>query len=220
MSTTESNYMNGNYITSTREGDNHISEADFPGTVHYHSSRVPNHLENGYAGTNSSNGYSTTSHNRNPNGQSNMHQSLPYAHSSVTNGHGGTHNSHKNGYDDMESNGVDSGQGSSLDRDYSSYNGHVSYGTSSGPNSYNQTTTTSRNSQQTNQQFYYNIPANTVREDEITNGPASNTSVSPRRRPPGDTLDLSNREYRGSAFELYKKPGYSFPPNQYNDIPK
>merc|ERR1712025_1027846 len=72
----------------------------------------------------------------------------------------------------------------------------------------------------TNQQFYYNIPANTVREDEITNGPASNTSVSPRRRPPGDTLDLSNREYRGSAFELYKKPGYSFPPNQYNDIPK
>lgn len=43
--------------------------------------------------------------------------------------------------------------------------------------------------------------------------------MSPRRRAPTDTLDLSNREYRGSAFELYKKPGGFQPFNNYGEVP-
>ena len=57
-------------------------------------------------------------------------------------------------------------------------------------------------------QYYYNMPPQNhadpnmapsqQQQQQIVNG------TSPRRG--GDGLDLSNREYRGSAFELYKKP--------------
>jgi hypothetical protein len=40
----------------------------------------------------------------------------------------------------------------------------------------------------------------------FTRSGASNGSHGPSPRRGGDGLDLSNREYRGSAFELYKKP--------------
>ena len=63
-----------------------------------------------------------------------------------------------------------------------------------------------RNGQQG--QYYYNLPNGGRGGQESRE---AGEGASPRRRAPGDTLDLSNREYRGSAFELYKKPGYSFP---------
>jgi len=98
--------------------------------------------------------------------------------------------------DEIDSNGVDSGQGSSLDRDYSSYNRYA------GPPA-------PRGQGGGGGQYYYNLP--TPRED--------GGQVSPRRRAPTDTLDLSNREYRGSAFELYKKPGGFQPFNNYGEVP-
>merc|ERR1740116_808794 len=49
-------------------------------------------------------------------------------------------------------------------------------------------------------------------------GQEAGANSSPRRRAPGDTLDLTNREYRGSAFELYKKPGYSIPSTYTGDV--
>ena len=106
----------------------------------------------------------------------------------------------KNNNDDHDSNGVDSGQGSSLDRDYSSYNGQYSRG---GVWAGGQSQTS---------QYYYNLPqtgAQARDRDQARDQEANNNS--PRRRAPGDTLDIANREYRGSAFELYKKPGYSIP---------
>ena len=74
----------------------------------------------------------------------------------------------------------DSGQGSSLDRDYGLYN-----------NGYKQPHIPNKD------QYYYNLPQN-HQPPTMTNG------ASPPRR---EGLDLTNnREYRGSAFELYKKP--------------
>ncbi len=67
----------------------------------------------------------------------------------------------------------DSGQGSSLDRDYGLYNKGQMNNHSKG-------------------QYYYNLPHQ------------QNGGTPPRRE---SGLDLTNnREYRGSAFELYKKP--------------
>lgn len=232
-SMTESNYMNGNYINSGQP-----PESDYPPAMHYHSSRVAG-IENGYAGTNGNGyppsspgaGYSPAGPNRVPNGHSapqnehsgpqsvpNGHQGPPNGHPGQANGHPGPTNGHHgppnghmnghvNGYDDADSNGVDSGQGSSLDRDYSSYNGHTQY---NGRDRYSGQGGQQRSSQG---QYYYNLP--TPRESQNDGGQNNN---SPRRRAPGDTLDLSNREYRGSAFELYKKPGYSFP--SYQDVPR
>ena len=107
----------------------------------------------------------------------------------------------------------DSGQGSSLDRDYAVYNNHASsaaatYSTSSKPvtSPYNTgnvaaAAAAAAASNHSRGQYYYNVP-----HQNGSNGGVSNT---PQRRPDG--LDLSNREYRGSAFELYKKPNhYSF----------
>ncbi len=37
-------------------------------------------------------------------------------------------------------------------------------------------------------------------------GQSNGNANGPSPRRGGDGLDLSNREYRGSAFELYKKP--------------
>ena len=82
---------------------------------------------------------------------------------------------------------VDSGQGSSLDRDYGLYNNYPkqSNGASNGAQQ--------PNSSSKQDQYYYNLP-----QHQQNNG-------SPPRR--SDGLDLTNnREYRGSAFELYKKP--------------
>ena len=175
-SMTESNYMNGNYVVAGSGGS--------PGdqVSHYHSSRVAG-IENGYATTtNGTNGYSPSGGYRHTNGVSNGQHSLPNGHP-MSNGH-------VNGYDDMDSNGVDSGQGSSLDRDYSSYNGQYSRAGVWGGGQTSQTS-----------QYYYNLPQARDQAQE----------TSPRRRAPGDTLDIANREYRGSAFELYKKPGYSIP---------
>ena len=120
------------------------------------------------------------------------------------------------GGDDDDSNGVDSGQGSSLDRDYASYNGHHRYSANSGPP--NGPAANGRNRQQQQQaannngQFYYNLPATAGGRGDDGGG------ISPRRRAPGDTLDLSNREYRGSAFELYKKPGGFQPFPSYGEV--
>lgn len=71
---------------------------------------------------------------------------------------------------------IDSGQGSSLDRDYGLYNNYPKTSTAN-----------------VKDQYYYNLPQQ------------QNGGTPPRRADVG--LDLTNnREYRGSAFELYKKP--------------
>merc|ERR1719323_1375742 len=100
---TESNYMNGNYITSAQNG-----QSQGPESYHYHSSRVAMGETNGYAGTNGyastngsspngnvSNGYAGT--NRAQNGHPPPSQGAP------NNGHGQV-NGHGNGYDEMDSN--------------------------------------------------------------------------------------------------------------------
>merc|ERR1712026_621245 len=108
---------------------------------HYHSSRMAG-IENGYASTNGNgtNSYSPSNGYRHTNGGSNGQHSLH-------NGHPMTNGGHVNGYDDHDSNGVDSGQGSSLDRDYSSYNGQYSRAGVWGGGQTSQTS-----------QYYYNLP--------------------------------------------------------------
>merc|ERR1719150_1561390 len=193
-SMTESNYMNGNYVVAGTGGS--------PGEVsHYHSSRVAG-IENGYATTNGNNGYSPSNGYRHTNGVTNGQHSLPNGHP-MSNGH-------VNGYDDMDSNGVDSGQGSSLDRDYSSYNGQFSRGERYSGQSGVWGAGRDPHGGQTSQ-YYYNLPHTGARGDHGGQETGANNNNSPRRRAPGDTLDIANREYRGSAFELYKKPGYSIP---------
>lgn len=116
------------------------------------------------------------------------------------------------GYDD------DSGQGSSLDRDYPQANGYADrnggYGATAKPHP-------PPSSNPSRGQYYYNVPPGnsspttrprpeTLPEMEVScpgfflNAGPPPKGPSPRRG--GDGLDLSNREYRGSAFELYKKP--------------
>ena len=65
----------------------------------------------------------------------------------------------------------------------------------------------------------YGLPHRQQQPPEQEAGPGAQ-QTSPRRRAPGDTLDLTNREYRGSAFELYKKPGYSIPASYQQDVPR
>ncbi|GFG33860.1 hypothetical protein Cfor_12812, partial [Coptotermes formosanus] len=77
------------------------------------------------------------------------------------------------------SGGFDSGHGSSLDR------------------SFNPGTALNRG------QYYYNIPAPNRSGDYHHGGSGSNHH---HTREPSGLLDLANREQRGSAFELYKKP--------------
>lgn len=131
-------------------------------------------------------------------------------------------NGHVNGYDDMDSNGVDSGQGSSLDRDYSSYNGHAQYSSAqagAGRERYGGGAGVWQGAGQDRAQYYYNLPHRQQQPPEQEAGGGAQ-QTSPRRRAPGDTLDLTNREYRGSAFELYKKPGYSIPASYQQDVPR
>ncbi len=88
-----------------------------------------------------------------------------------------------NYHDDGDSNGgFDSGQGSSLDREYNDHR-------YANPPQQQQVNNNSRG------QYYYNLPQRQQQQQQHS---------SPRKS--GDGLDLSNREYRGSAFELYKKP--------------
>ena len=78
-----------------------------------------------------------------------------------------------NSREETDSNGFDSGQGSSLDREF---------------NGQQQQQRCYANPTDANQ-YYYNLPP----------------SSPPRKS--GEGLDLTgNREYRGSAFELYRKP--------------
>merc|ERR1712088_1116567 len=202
-SMTESNYMNGNYITSAQNG-----QSQGPESYHYHSSRVAMGETNGYA-------------NVGQNGHPPPSQGAP------NNGHGQV-NGHGNGYDEMDSNGVDSGQGSSLDRDYSGYNGHAAqyngnnnrYAAPPGGSVPSQQRNGQQQQQQPGNQYYYNLPNGGQQRGQESR--EAGEGASPRRRAPGDTLDLSNREYRGSAFELYKKPGYSFPSGvpSYTEAPR
>ena len=200
---TESNYMNGNYMVAGAGGS--------PGeqVSHYHSSRVTG-IENGYASTNGTNSYSPSNGYRHTNGASNGQHSLH-------NGHPMTNGGQVNGYDDHDSNGVDSGQGSSLDRDYSSYNGQYSRGERERYSGQGGVWGAGGGHGGQTSQYYYNLPHTGAREhggQEVppsNNNNNNNNNNSPRRRAPGDTLDIANREYRGSAFELYKKPGYSIP---------
>ena len=227
----ESNYMNGNYMNAGQAG---AGDQDYSQTVsHYHSSRVAG-IENGYASTNGTN-YSPTTHTNGyassrvsqngHNGMINGGSGHNNGHPSLPNGHPNS-NGHTNGYDDHDSNGIDSGQGSSLDRDYSSYNGHGQYSSGARDNRYQ-----APNGQGGSgvwqggagaghsSQYYYNLPHRQAGAGEgERGGEAGATSGSPRRRAPGDTLDLTNREYRGSAFELYKKPGYSIPSTYTGDV--
>ena len=240
----ESNYMNGNYMNAGQAGAG--TEQDYSQTVnHYHSSRVAG-IENGYASTMGTN-YSPTTHTNgyassrvnghtaqnghngmmNGNGHNNGHPSLPNGHSN-SNGH-----TNGNGYDDHDSNGVDSGQGSSLDRDYSSYNGHGQYASGARDSRYQAPNGQGQGVWQGgaghSSQYYYNLPHRQQQQQaqtgngnngEAERGQEAGTNSSPRRRAPGDTLDLTNREYRGSAFELYKKPGYSIPSTYTGDVPR
>jgi len=77
------------------------------------------------------------------------------------------------------SGGFDSGHGSSLDR------------------SYNPGTALNRG------QYYYNIPAPNRSGDYHHGGSGGSHH---HTRETSGLLDLANREQRGSAFELYKKP--------------
>ena len=124
------------------------------------------------------------------------------------------YNSHQNPYSrgnhQTNNHDEDSGQGSSLDRDYGHYNnnngyakGHMVNGSNSmAPSNAAPAPNHSRG------QYYYNMPPQNQSQVDPSMGPQQQQQVtngtSPRRG--GDGLDLSNREYRGSAFELYKKP--------------
>lgn len=106
-----------------------------------------------------------------------------------------------NRYDD------DSGQGSSLDRDYHpNGNGYIDRNGGYGSTGGKQPPPPQAGSNHSRGQYYYNVPP----------GTAAANGTGPVQRRSGDGLDLSNREYRGSAFELYKKPmseARSLPPN-------
>ena len=156
-----------------------------------------------------SGGYATANHG------TNRSNNIQYQ-SSQFNGHQNPYsrgNLQTNNYDE------DSGQGSSLDRDYGHYNNNNGYsktthmvngsnslGSNQGPPPPPPATNHSRG------QYYYNMPPQNqnhvdpsigAHQQQVVNG------TSPRRG--GDGLDLSNREYRGSAFELYKKPNQNNP---------
>lgn len=145
-------------------------------------------MDNGYAGT--TNGYQPS--NGNP-GQSNGHRIPPQT----------------NGYDDHDSNGFDSGQGSSLDRDFNNGVGH--YDRYAKTPKQQQPSHQHQQQQQQQQhmvnhsrgQYYYNLPHGGEGQQQQQHGGAAGPAP---RKNVGDGLDLSNREYRGSAFELYKKP--------------
>ena len=107
----------------------------------------------------------------------------------ITNGVNGN-TSRQNGNQGASINDDDSGQGSSLDRDYAIYNN-----------------TTPEHHR------YANPPTMYSMDHTVVNGNGNN-GVSPavrrqqqQQQQYSNGLDLTNnREYRGSAFEIYKKP--------------
>eukprot|EP00096_Caligus_rogercresseyi_P000024 TRINITY_DN1008_c0_g1_i3.p1 TRINITY_DN1008_c0_g1~~TRINITY_DN1008_c0_g1_i3.p1 ORF type:complete len:450 (+),score=156.29 TRINITY_DN1008_c0_g1_i3:116-1465(+) len=113
------------------------------------------------------------------------------------------------------SGGFDSGHGSSLDRGGggdSYYNNNVNNNINTNLALMSGLNRQGGNPQQ--QQYYYppNIPNG---GGSNSSGSSGNNNSSPKRNG-GDGLDLSNREYRGSAFELYKKPLSTCPPQAAN----
>ena len=142
--------------------------------------------------------------------------SLHY-HSSQYNGH---QNPYARGNQPQQSNNVDddSGQGSSLDRDYGHYNNNNGYAkpplvNGSGPRVNQAPPPQPPVTNHSRGQYYYNMPPQNQSSVDPSIGSHHQQQVgngtSPRRS--GDGLDLSNREYRGSAFELYKKPNHNNP---------
>lgn len=104
----------------------------------------------------------------------------------------------RRGYHDNDSGGFDSGRGSSLDRNYDfrAYTKSINNNTGMSP----PRSTTHMNGGGP----YHNVPYPPRREPP--NPPPYDHHPSPPPPPPSSLLDLSNRENRGSAFELYKKP--------------
>ena len=161
-----------------------------------------------------SGGYATANHGTNRG--NNLHY-----HSSQYNGHQNPYSRGNQQHQQTNNFDEDSGQGSSLDRDYAQYNNNNGYsktrlvngssamGTNQGPPPPPPPTNHSRG------QYYYNMPPQNQPPVDPSVGPHHQqqqqvvNGTSPRRG--GDGLDLSNREYRGSAFELYKKPNQSNP---------
>ncbi|XP_049776224.1 tight junction protein ZO-1 isoform X5 [Schistocerca cancellata] len=95
---------------------------------------------------------------------------------------GATFTPHQNGAEETNG-GFDSGHGSSLDRNYNPSVPRTAAGAGGG-------------------QYYYNVPpSRNAPPDSVRN---HNHHGHHNREPSG--LDLANREQRGSAFELYKKP--------------
>lgn len=92
---------------------------------------------------------------------------------------------------DNDNGGFDSGHGSSLDRSSRNYNKYIYSTTPS-----NNRITPSGSS---NQPYYLNVP------------PPKNQTPSSHQ-----PIDLVNREQRGSAFELYRKPSEICPPPQHH----
>ncbi len=136
--------------------------------------------------------YPHHSRNQNHGGQHHQQhlQSTSFVESNYMNANGnGTGN---NGNGQVNGGGDDdSGQGSSLDRDYGLYN--------------NTTSLTSEpryaNPPEARQQYY--SYQNGGRDSSSSASPPRRTSASDHQK----SLDLTNnREYRGSAFEVYKKP--------------
>lgn len=109
------------------------------------------------------------------------------------------HYSSTNGNNRASYEDADSGQGSSLDREYN-YDARYANGGKQ-PTSLQQP---SANNNHSHGQYYYNLP-HTGQQQQQQQQPQSMQLVGESPRKP-DGLDLSNREYRGSAFELYKKP--------------
>ncbi len=116
-------------------------------------------------------------------------------------------------HEETDSNGFDSGQGSSLDREYNNaVNGNGGGGGGGGQYRYaNPPMANGSGGGNSSQgQYYYNIPHQQQQQQQQQQHPPppSNGGVlPPSPRKSGEGLDLTgNREYRGSAFELYKKP--------------
>ncbi|XP_059472548.1 tight junction protein ZO-1 isoform X4 [Neocloeon triangulifer] len=91
----------------------------------------------------------------------------------------------------------DSGHGSSLDRNYNHQQQQYQQYHATPPHSHHNSPSKSRGGGG-GSQYYYNVPAAVSNGSRLTNGH--------HRSDPSSGLDLANREQRGSAFELYRKP--------------
>jgi len=137
------------------------------------------------------NGHYQSSHHQHHHGQYATSNGYQSSSTPSQNGHSG----HR-GYDDH----TDSGQGSSLDRgDYD----RGGYGKPSIGHHHQQRGPPPPPQNGHQQQYYYNLPQNQHQQQQPQSMPPTATPS----KPDSGGLDLTgNREYRGSAFELYKKP--------------